>query len=488
MSRIFRVPGVTIVVGLIVAALFLDQGREPVVVAVDELVSPVPVVAPANARSATWFCAAGTTEPASAADALVVLANTTTEQAEAIVSVFTGSSAPSVGAAVEELVVEIPQQDSVDLRLADLTDSGPIVSIAVEVDQGGVIADKIVSGPTGVARSACSTDGSEAWVVPSGSTAPGARHQLVLFNPFPDDAIVDVDFVADSGTREPEDLTAMHVPARSSRLVEIGEFVAAAETVSTFVEARSGRVVVEAIQIFDGSADPLGLGLVAGVPAPAESWTFAGVAPRTGPARLVVVNPSETIVRADVEVYPSGAERFIEPLQLTLRAGQHAVVDLLADGRLEGIPSFSVIVRSFDGPRLVAGLEQRPPEPETGALAELLETDAPTTGFAGSAGQALESSLLLTAVEVTEGDETSALHLFNPSDDTFVTVEAAVLGEGASRPVSLEVGPGRTLRVPLAELAIGRSAVVIRASAPLIGARAVTGLSSRSWAPLLVSD
>jgi hypothetical protein len=277
---------------------------------------------------------------------------------------------------------------------------------------------------------------------------------------------------------------AVHVPSRSSRLIEVGDFVAAAETVSSFVAARSGRVVVEAIQSFDGTAEPIGLGLVSGVPAPAETWTFAGVSPATGPARLVVVNPGESIVRADVEIYPAGAERFIEPLELTLRSGQHSVVDLLADGRLEGISAFSIVVRSFDGPRIVAGIEQRPPEPDTGPLADLIEVETPTTGFAVSAGQTVAADRVYTTVDIDAGDSRSAVHVYNPSADSFATLDASIVTGGASRSVALEVGPQRTLRVPLAELSTGRFALILDSSSPIVGAREITGLSSRSWAPL----
>ena len=75
--------------------------------------------------------------------------------------------------------------------------------------------------------------------------------------------------------------------------------------------------------------------------------------------------------------------------------------------------------------------------------------------------------------------------MFNPSTDSFARIEATIVAAGASRVVNLEVGPARTLRVPLTELSTGRFSLVLRASTPVVGTREVTGLSSRSWAPLL---
>lgn len=91
----------------------------------------------------------------------------------------------------------------------------------------------------------------------------------------------------------------------------------------------------------------------------------------------------------------------------------------------------------------------------------------------------------MTTVDLVEGDERSAIHIFNPADDTFVQVEASIIADGASRAVPLEVGPLRTLRVPLAELGSGRFTLRLDASGPIVASREVTGLSARSWAPFV---
>lgn len=483
----FRLPGLVVVVGLLVGALTLDQSRAEPEEVMQAIQVPGPSVAPDDARSSTWFCAAATSSADGLADSEVVLANTRLEDAVATVSVFVGAAQPVIDAPVTELVVALPAQALTSLRLADLAPGSPVVSLAVEVDGGGVIVDKTSSGPTGVDRTACSIDGSAEWVITSGSTVPGSRQQLVVFNPFPDDAVVDIDFVSEIGARSPEDLVALHVPARSSRVIEIGDVFAASESITTFVRLRSGRVVAEAIQSYDGSSSPLGLSIVSGVPATAESWTFAGISPGAGPANLVVVNPSETRVRVDVEVYPAGGERFVEPFELVLQPGQSDVVDLSEAGRLSGISSFSLVARSLDGPRIVAGMEQRPRVDEPDPLAVIVESevDAPSTGFASSVGQAVAAESVFTVVDIPSDDDRSVMHVFNPAADSFVTLKVTVYVDGASKDLRLEVGPQRTLRVPLAELNTGEYVVQIEASGPVVAARQVTGLSSRSWAPFV---
>ena len=483
----FRLPGLAVVLGLIVGALIIDQSRPPADVVEIEADLPATSVRPADALSSTWFCTAATAAGGNA-DSEVVLSNPEPSAAVATLSVFTGSSEPVNDLPVTELTMEIPAQSTINLRPAELVAEAEVVSVAVEVDAGGVIVDKVSSGVTGVARTACADDGSTEWVLTSGSTVPGANLQLVIFNPFPDFATVDVDFLADGSRRSPEDLIALPIPARSSRLIDVGEGVASAENITSFVRVRSGRVIAETVQSFDGTgASPLGLSVLTGAPQPAQEWTFAGITPAAGPARLVIVNPSETRVRATVDVFASAAERFVEPFDVVLQPGQGDVIELVSSGRLADISSFSLVVRSLDGPFIIAGMEQRPDIVEPDPLAELVEldVDAPTTGFASSIGQPLTSTTAVTTVDLVEGDERSAIHIFNPADDTFVQVEASIIADGASRAVPLEVGPLRTLRVPLAELGSGRFTLRLDASGPIVASREVTGLSARSWAPFV---
>lgn len=480
----FRLPGLAIVIGLLVGAVVLDQQRSAPETITQEIRLPAASVRGADALSSTWFCAAATSEQG-LADSEVLLSNTLPNARTATISVFEGSSLPANDAAVDEMTLALEPLTTTSLRLADLRDA-EVVSVAVEVDGGGVLVDKISTGPTGVARTACADDGSTEWALTSGSTVSGSRLQLVVFNPFPDFATVDIEFISSVGARTPEGLIGLPIPARSSRVIEVGDFVASSENITSFVRVRSGRVVSETIQSFDGTGAPEGLSVFTGAPAPAETWTFPGVTPGAGPARVVVVNPSESRIRANVEIFPAAAERFVEPFEVVLQPGQGEVIDLNAP-RLDGIASFTTVVRSLDGPLIIAGFEQRPAvvEPDPVAEAVELEVDAPSTGFAAAAGQPVLSTSVFTTVDVAEGDERSAIHIFNPADDTFARITGTVVVDGASREVPIEVGPQRTARVVLAEIATGRYSLRLDSSEPIVATREITGLSSRSWAPML---
>ncbi len=486
--KVFRLPGLVVVIGLLVAAVIVDQGltveQDEVEATAAMSVSAVPDV---DATSSTWFCAAAT-DAAGEADSEIVLANTGVSSAQAIVSVFRGAPETLTDPAVTEQVVEIPALSIESIRLSDLAPDAMVISASVEVDSGGVLVDKISSGPSGVARTACASQASTDWVVTSGSTVPGSTLQLVVFNPFPDFATVDVDFVSEVGTRSPEDLIGLTIPSRGSRIIDVSSVVAASEAITSFVRVRSGQVIVEGIQSFDGAGAPQGLSVISGAPTPALEWNFAGVTPAAGPAGLVVVNPTDSEIRVDIEVFPAAAERFVEPFQVILQAGQNDVVDLVAEGRLADVSSFSLVARSSDGSRIIAGVQQRPEVEDAEQNNEVIavdEVDVPSTGFAASLGQPFAAEQLFTTVDIAEEDERSALHVFNPASDTFVTLVATVAVDGASREVELEVGPQRTLRVPLSELGTGRYSLSLVASSPVVATREITGLSSRSWAPLL---
>ena len=485
--KAFRIPGLIVVVGLLVGAVLIDRGIDLEEAVTEATTVAVSSVAGDDALSSTWFCAAAT-EAAGLADSEIVLANTRPTASRAVISVFSGGTEALINAPVVEQVMELAPLAVDSVRLADLAPDSDYVSVAVEVDSGGVLVDKISSGPTGVARTACASEASTNWVVTSGSTVPGSQLQLVVFNPFPEFATVDIDFVSEVGTRTPEGLIGLTIPAQASRVIDVSEFVAASENIASFVRVRSGRVVVEGIASFDGEGAPQGLSVISGAPSPAPVWTFAGVTPSSGPAGLVVVNPNDEEVQVDIEVFPAAAERFIEPFQVILQAGQNDVVELVAEGRLAGVSSFSLVARSNDGSGVVVGMQQRPaieePDPENEVIVTE-EVDVPNTGFAASLGQPVGSSVLFTTVDIAEDDQRSALHVFNPAADTFVTVTATVAVDGASREVDLEVGPLRTTRIPLAELGTGRYSLMLDASGPVVATREITGLSSRSWAPLL---
>src|SRR5205085_4719600 len=94
-----------------------------------------------------------------------------------------------------------------------------------------------------------------------------------LYNPFPDDAIVDMAFSTEQGRDAPSAFQGVVVPANSVVPVDIGSHVRRRAHVSAAIHARRGRIVVEQLQVHNGDGRK-GVGLMLGAPRTATSFVF----------------------------------------------------------------------------------------------------------------------------------------------------------------------------------------------------------------------
>src|SRR5207253_9988262 len=101
-----------------------------------------------------------------------------------------------------------------------------------------------------------------------------ARGILALFNPFPDDAVVDISFATDQGRAEPRAVQGLPVPAGSTVLVNAHDVVRRRAVAAASIVARTGRLVVDRLQAFDGSAGRSGISLTLAAARGANAWYF----------------------------------------------------------------------------------------------------------------------------------------------------------------------------------------------------------------------
>lgn len=422
-----RLPVVVVLTAALVGAVIVDRdrddaaaatGRDAAVAAEGRPAALMPATVPSGAGSATWYCAAGTAEEGGMADHTVTMFNPSTDDREATVTVFAGSVAGATAAAMPAPVVEQVELRAgrrVDLRLGDLVAS-PLAAALVEVDGGGVAVEHRVVGEHGADAAPCSTFAAPTWHLAWGATTRDARNTVVLFNPFPSSATVDAVFTTDDGRREPVRFQGFPVPAGSVVGVDLGDDVTRSEHVSATFEARSGRVVVEQLQDFDGSLGMEGLSLTLGAPEAGETWVFTdGEASAPGPTtpapgadeetsdedadadadapdeaeadaddadtegtedaddealttteRIVVYNPGAE--RAEVEVSaiprtdepaPAPADAPApapapQPFRLSIGPGRYKVVDYGDEDRIEAGVAHATVVRSTNGEPVVS--------------------------------------------------------------------------------------------------------------------------------------
>jgi hypothetical protein len=256
--------------------------------------------APADAQSSSWYCTGGTGTAGSAANATLYLVNASAHPVSGTVTVVSGpgqsTTAPvTVGADSETTVV--PES----IR------QGTWLASDVDLDGGGVAVSEVVDGPLGWSEAPCASVTSAQWYFASGSTVNGSTLFVSVFNPMSTPAVVDLSFLTPSGQLQPQPFEGLVLAPRALVVAEVASYVQDQSSVSTVVEARSGRVV--AAELEERSVGPtVGLSLRLGSPAPAARWTLPrSVNVTGGRTSIVVFNPGTATERVSVRVrLPAG--------------------------------------------------------------------------------------------------------------------------------------------------------------------------------------
>ncbi|MDY7102863.1 MAG: hypothetical protein S0880_16905 [Actinomycetota bacterium] len=418
-----RWPIVVVAVGLLAGAVAF--GGEPAANGPEPLggagaAEAVATVAGEDALTSTWFCAGGTTVPDGPFDHTVLVTNLSDEAIDATVEAI-GSEGQT-----ELVEIEVGAGSTTPVRLGDIVEA-PWAGASVEVAGGNIVVEHRIEGPAGRDQSRCTPNPSDTWHFAYGRTALGSRMWLAILNPFPDRAVADITFDTDDGFRNPTDLNGLLIPGRSVRIIEVGNHAQRHQLVSADVNLRSGRVVVDRVQLLgleDGTQ--LGLDLELGATEPATAWYFAEG--RVGPTMseiIVVSNPSDERATVDVVIRPSAGSAAgpIEPFEVAIapRSRQEIVVD--NETRVPKPLEHATIVQSFNGvpvvvervviggaPELVAGgdeVVEDGAEPVEGSEEPVEDSDATSTDpdatpedtDGADDGTAGEESALAPAVE-----------------------------------------------------------------------------------------
>lgn len=162
-------------------------------------------------------------------------------------------------------------------------------------------------GPAGLLSAPCVPGSSAVWVLPGLSTAGGAEATVVLSNPFGTDASVTMTLATTTGPEQPSLLENVVVPANSVRLLALNEHAPERRDVGVIVTARSGRVVVEALQSINAAIGGIeGVTVVRAAPAGAATWTIPWVAMSPAPA-AVGTSPLDPDGSASVDDEPTSS-------------------------------------------------------------------------------------------------------------------------------------------------------------------------------------
>lgn len=263
--------------------------------------------APTGSTSSSWYCPGGPAELAGTTHLL--LANA-------------AGRAVRVGL---EVVDTQGTRRSESLRLAPHAESdvvpgrlvhGAWVASRVQVQGGAVSATELVDGRRGRSVATCASEVSSNWYFAAGSTAGGSTLSVTLFNPTPNLAVVDLSFVTASGFTAPAPFQGLVVKPGALRSLTVGAYVQNQGAVATVVDARSGAVVADVLQLY-GPGGTAGVALALGAPTTSRRWDLPSVENSSqGASDLAVFNPSARAERVVVGVQlPTGP---VEPFTQTL--------------------------------------------------------------------------------------------------------------------------------------------------------------------------
>lgn len=475
-----RLPALLVIGGSIAVAVafaLVGNGTSPVGSGASAVAAAVPTVAGPDAVSTSWYCAEGTGAPGGRADETILIANQGAEDARAVVTVMPGGRNAS-----EARRVGVPRGAQVRVPVSSVTEaaeqpdqSGMIVGpgVVVEVFGGRSVVEHEIDGQDDTAVGPCAREAGRDWYFAAGTTERGAEQNAALFNPFPDDAIVDLTFATDAGFVAPADLQSVVVPRRTRITVPIANFVRRQAQVGLHVHVRTGRVVAEQSLVFTADNETRrGLTLSLGAPAPEPSWTLPGVIPGDGASHAVLVANFDDSA-TEVEITPRSEDRSAAKAQPLPVAGRSVAVLDLATLDVSGAP---------------LGVDVRTTQPSSVVVEELAWWGPPAAGT-GSATM-MASPLLAPAWTFTVGRTTpegeATISVVNPGRSrASVTLQAYAPGGGdAPRDVGgLTVPAGKQGHFDLGEADVAPDQVVIvRASVPVVAVRRILGPTGASLA------
>ncbi|MDQ1432918.1 MAG: hypothetical protein QOF40_3520 [Actinomycetota bacterium] len=476
--KVRRGPILFVVLAALIAALVVQQHASSTTGSTaPRVVLDGASVPPADAASTAWYCAEGTSSPDGRADETVIVASLADARIDVTITVMSaGDSTPATRK------LRLAPREETRVHVSDIL-ATPEPGVVVEAVGGrAVVSHQLVHGGDFAVEPCTRTASSDSYFA-AGTTVDGTEHYLAIFNPYGDDAIVDVGFVTDAGVQQPDGLQALVIPRRSRVTVAVQDYVPRQDRVAARVHARVGRVVTERTQIFDGTvpaAGPTreGIAVSLGAPAPTEEWRIpAGTTANGGTASVALANFTGTDASVQVHVVLVG-NLTLSPQ--TVAVPSHGVAALDVTARVPLDTPYSLVVTS----RAVNGR----PVP---VVAELLASWAPsstTTGVATALGTTVTARRWV--IPQPDVDAEAFLTVMNPGGQpvTAALLPAASVDRrtGPTSEPELAIPPGRAkvLDVVLVARDPG-GAFVVTANHPIVVGLTVLGNAGASLSPAI---
>lgn len=451
-----RAIAAVVVVVSAVALLALDLSRpERIDPVFSVLTRATPPFVPTGQLVTSWFCP-GVPRGVEGVGGEAVLANPTDQPLTAQITAYTDA----LGVAAAPATVELPPRSTTTVDLAALQSAGRFVSALIEIAGSGAFVEQRAIHPSGTSVAACSISTSDTWFLADGFTVEGSTEELVITNPFPDDAVVSLTVTTQQeGAQTRPRLQGLPVPGESVLVVDQTLLPRDEVVLGVQLETTRGRVVLGRAQQYLG-AGRLGYSMTLASPSTSSQYYFAGGEQGADVIqRYSFLNPGDTDVSISVFFY--GPASAVATADETIEVPRRSIVTFTADELFQlpdgpyGI-NFSSLTQTPDGfaPFFV----------ERASTRRLADGDVATSVVIGSPGEfaAPRWSMAIGADSALQG----AIRVINV-DGTPATVTLLAVGAGGEVPVAgaedVAIEPGGLLALDVQGIALG-SALIVESS------------------------
>jgi len=309
----------------------------------------------------------------------------------------------------------------------------------VEFSNGPATASAIVTGETALSGDRCVGSAPKLWHIPGLTTREGYELTLRLFNPFPDNAKVEVRASSELGTEALPDLQNIDVVGKTWVDVDLKELIPFLDNLVITVSSDEGTVIPTIIQQRprdEASWSGTGLSTV---------WTFATATLGGLTPRLAVWNPNEGPVDIEIDLYTRSSV-VTAAFAATIEAGRPANFDLSDQSN----GAVGVRVRSLSNDAVAAAVVAEDVIVENpGGDDEPADEEEPRSRIAGTVGAPQQSaSWLLPGAGGLVGGETSAWILNTTAEQITVTLQPLGRSSLAADKVSVAPNSFRRVRLP----------------------------------------
>lgn len=279
------------------AAYFGGQGTQNIVEAATNQATArlaVASVSPPNSASSSWYCNWYLPGKSGITKADILLANTSSKEVVSQVISYSGST-------VNHRVVKIPPHSFLKYP-ETVTPSIQWGSASFVSNGGGTVAETELTGSSGTAVAPCNSSPSANWVVLGAVTRDSSRSGISIFNPFNQNAVVDISLSSQNSQFAPGAFQGVVVASRSTQLFNLTQYFSGKSNVAVSVHTRIGRVVVGGV-VNRSDKGNSGLAALSTSPSPTSYWRFpVGQVTSNQNQNLLIYNPNPYKVEASLKL------------------------------------------------------------------------------------------------------------------------------------------------------------------------------------------